>query len=120
MDSAQKVLAGSGFAEGCPLATIALESTPDDTQVRIALAQGFAAIRQHLAGTLHGAGIPERRAAQLAALIVSAYEGALVQARVAGQVDAMRDTTDALVELVPPACHPPSTPPSRHHETQPD
>ncbi|MFZ2325414.1 MAG: TetR/AcrR family transcriptional regulator, partial [Rhodoferax sp.] len=68
--------------------------------VRIALAQGFAAIRQHLAGTLHGAGIPERRAAQLAALIVSAYEGALVQARVAGQVDAMRDTTDALVELV--------------------
>ena len=107
MDSAQKVLAGSGFAEGCPLATIALESTPDDTQVRIALSQGFAAIRQHLAGTLHGAGIAERRAAQLAALIVSAYEGALVQARVAGQVDAMRDTTDALVDLVraslPPA-----------------
>lgn len=100
MDNAQKVLAGSGFAEGCPLATIALESTPDDTQVRTALAQGFAAIRQHLAARLHGAGITERRAAQLSALIVSAYEGALVQARVAGQVDAMRDTTDALVELV--------------------
>lgn len=100
MNNAQKVLAGSGFAEGCPLATIALESTPDDTQVRTALAQGFAAIRQSLTTTLHTAGIEGNRSAKLAALIVSAYEGALVQARVAGQVDAMRDTTDALVDLV--------------------
>lgn len=100
MDGAQKVLAGSGFASGCPLATIALESTPQDTAVRAALANGFAAIRERLAHTLQGAGVDAIRARNLAALIVSAYEGALVQARVAGTVEPMRHTSDALMDLV--------------------
>ena len=43
-------------------------------------------------------GAPHARGA--AALIVSAYEGALVQARVAGTVQAMRDTSEALVGLL--------------------
>jgi len=100
MGGAQKILASSGFASGCPLATIALESTPQDTAVRAALAAGFASIRQRLATALHGAGVEETRARNLSALIVSAYEGALVQARVAGNVEAMRDTTAALMDLV--------------------
>lgn len=100
MGSAQKVLAGSGFASGCPLATIALESTPQDTAVRAALANGFAAIRERMSHALQGAGVEATRARNLAALIVSAYEGALVQARVAGNVDAMRHTSDALMDMV--------------------
>jgi len=100
MASAQKALATSGYERGCPLATIALESAPDDTTIRQALADGFAAIRERLGRTLQHAGIEETRARNLAALIVSAYEGALVQARVAGNVDAMRSTSDALMDLV--------------------
>ena len=100
MAQAQRVLASSGFASGCPLATIALESTPDDEAIRAALADGFAAIRTRLADALAGAGIAHEQARGAAALIVSAYEGALVQARVAGNVQAMRDTSEALVGLL--------------------
>ena len=46
------------------------------------------------------AGIETSRAHSLAALTVSAYEGALVQARVAGNVDAMQATSQALLDLV--------------------
>ncbi len=98
--SAQKALAGSGFEQGCPLATIALESTPQDSAIRLALANGFATIRETVAHALQSADIEPDRARDLSALIVSAYEGALLQARVAGSVDAMRHTAQALLELV--------------------
>lgn len=97
---AQRSLEKSGFERGCPLATIALESSPDDEEIRRALAKGFAAIRSRLVGVLVGSGLSEARSRNLAALIVSAYEGALLQARVAGSVQPMRDTAEALVELV--------------------
>lgn len=100
MVSAQKLLVGSGFEQGCPLASIALESTPDDAAIRAALADGFSSIRTHLAEALHNAGIAPARSANLAALMVSAYEGALLQARVAGQVQAIQNTTEALVDLI--------------------
>ena len=110
MGSAQRVLAGSGFASGCPLATIALESTPDDDAIRAALAEGFASIRTRLADALAGAGMAKPQACGAAALIVSAYEGALVQARVAGSVQAMRDTSEALIGLLRLALAERSTP----------
>ena len=110
MGSAQRVLAGSGFASGCPLATIALESTPDDDAIRAALAEGFASIRTRLADALAGAGMAKAQARGAAALIVSAYEGALLQARVAGSVQAMRDTSEALIGLLRLALAERSTP----------
>ena len=85
MGSAQKALAVSGFERGCPLATVALESAPDDIATR---------------ETLQQAGIEAIRAHSLAALTVSAYEGALVRSRVAGNVDAMQATSQALMDLV--------------------
>lgn len=98
--SAQKRLEKSGFERGCPLATVALETSPDDQALRAALSGAFSAFRERLATALVGAGVTQARAASLAALIVSAYEGALVQARVAGNVQAMRDTSAALLDLV--------------------
>jgi len=94
------MLASCGFASGCPLATIALESTPDDEAIRAALADGFAAIRTRLADALAGAGMAHGQARGAAAQILSAYEGALVQARVAGSVQAMSDASEALVGLL--------------------
>ena len=71
-----------------------------DEAIRAALADGFAAIRTRLADALAGAGMVQEQACGTAALIVSAYEGALVQARVAGNVRVMRDTSEALVGLL--------------------
>lgn len=100
MNSAQRVLEKSAFERGCPLATVALESTAQDDGIRAALAGGFAQIRARLAGVLAGAGLAEAQARGMAALMVSAYEGALLQARVAGNVQPMRDTSEALIDLL--------------------
>ncbi len=100
MASAQKALEKSGFDTGCPLATVALESTSDDAAIRLALAQGFEAIRASLATVLQRAGMTAAAARACAALMVSAYEGALLQARVAGTVQPMRDTAQALISML--------------------
>lgn len=100
MAAAQRVLEKSGFERGCPLATIALESTAEDADIRDALARGFATLRSRVSAVLAQAGMAEPKARGLAALIVSAYEGALLQARVAGSAQPMRDTAQALVGLL--------------------
>ena len=97
---AQKALLGSGYEKGCPLATIALESGADDTLIRAAVAQGFAAIRETLKRGLMRGGVNADRAGSLATLIVSAYEGALIQARVAGNPKPLHDTSMTLLEIV--------------------
>lgn len=90
----------SGFEQGCPLATVALETTAEDVEIRSALAQAFATVRGRLAAVLSVAGLPPARAQPVAALVVAAYEGALMQARVAGDTRPMTDTAHALVRLL--------------------
>jgi TetR/AcrR family transcriptional repressor of lmrAB and yxaGH operons len=98
--SAEQQLQRSNFERGCPLATVALETTAEDGAVRVALAEAFAQIRQGLAGLLASAGIEAGRASHLAALVVAAYEGALMQARVAGNCQPMTDTTGMLLSVL--------------------
>jgi TetR/AcrR family transcriptional repressor of lmrAB and yxaGH operons len=97
---AQAQLDRSGFERGCPLATVALETTAADTAVRAALAQAFDGIRARLALLLCAAGVAEARAGGLAALVVAAYEGALMQARVAGSAAPMAEAAEALLALL--------------------
>ncbi|WP_445233269.1 TetR/AcrR family transcriptional regulator [Duganella rhizosphaerae] len=96
---AQQQLAASGFQRGCPLATVALESSVEDVAIRQALADGFAAIRARLALAFEASG-SIANAAGLAALIVAAYEGALLQARVAGSVAPMELVSATLLPLL--------------------
>ncbi len=97
---AQHRLEKSGFERGCPFATVALESGAHDEALRRALADAFGEIRRWLVAMLTRAGVPQGTAQRLALLIVSAYEGALLQARVAGSVKPVADTGAMLVELV--------------------
>jgi TetR/AcrR family transcriptional repressor of lmrAB and yxaGH operons len=103
---AQQRLEKSGFERGCPLATVALETGPHDEALRQALADGFDEVRRWLAATLTKAGAPPSIARRLALLVVSSYEGALLQARVAGSVKPVADTAAMLVELVREAIAP--------------
>ena len=100
MGSAQKMLEKSDFHAGCPLATIALESTGEDAEIRAALNDAFASLRAKISQVLGAVGLPDPAARATAALIVSAYEGALVQSRVAENGDIMRETTEALIGLI--------------------
>ena len=97
---AHKRLERSGFERGCPLAAISLESTPDDAELRQTLARAFGEFRELVAGMLTAAGIGAKRATQLAALIVSAYEGSLIQARVAASAKPVNDTVEMLLGLL--------------------
>ena len=102
VDSAQTKLKESGFQSGCPLATIALESGKDDETIRRALHQAFTLLRERTTRVLAEFGLDSVSARGIAALIVSAYEGALLQARVAENVDTMSEATTALSELLRP------------------
>ncbi len=112
MAAAEQQLSRSGFEHGCPLATVALESTAEDVALRAALAEGFATLRGRLATALAAGGMAPPRAIRLAALAVAAYEGALMQARVAGDVQPMRDAAETLLELIGAEMPSPPSPPS--------
>jgi TetR/AcrR family transcriptional repressor of lmrAB and yxaGH operons len=100
MGSAQKLLEKSNFDTGCPLAAIALESTAEDAEIRGALNNAFALLRFKISQVLGSMGLPEHSARATASLIVSAYEGALLQSRVAENADIMRETSEALTGLI--------------------
>lgn len=100
MAGATARLEGSGFESGCPLATVALESTPDDPALRAALDIAFARMRDRIALALEQAGEPVEQARGLAALIVATYEGSLLQARVAQSTEPITQATQALLGLL--------------------
>jgi TetR/AcrR family transcriptional repressor of lmrAB and yxaGH operons len=100
MQGATLRLSSTGFHAGCPLATVALESTPDDHALREALARAFATLRERIALSLERAGEPRESAQGVAALIVATYEGGLLQARVAHNTEPIQQATQTLLGLL--------------------
>lgn len=100
MAGATARLSGSGFGAGCPLATVALETTPEDPALREALARAFATLRERIALALEQHGEPPARARGVAALIVATYEGGLLQARVAQSTEPITLATETLLSLL--------------------
>jgi TetR/AcrR family transcriptional regulator, lmrAB and yxaGH operons repressor len=94
-----KLLSQDNFEMGCPLATVALESTSEDIELRHAIAKSFAQVRDAISRIFEKQTSPVN-AKQLAALFVAAYEGALMQARVAQSAKPLRDTLTALLPLI--------------------
>jgi TetR/AcrR family transcriptional regulator, lmrAB and yxaGH operons repressor len=94
-----KALSRDNFELGCPLATVALESTSEDIELRQAIAKSFSDIREALSQVFEKQATAVN-AKQLAALFVSAYEGALMQARVAQSPKPLNDALSALLPLI--------------------
>jgi TetR/AcrR family transcriptional regulator, lmrAB and yxaGH operons repressor len=99
LQGALQQLESSQYERGCPLATIALESGPEDLEIRAALQRSFTAVRQALSQQLHSSGYPNEQADNLAALFVALYEGGLLQARVAGNCEPLKRAATALFNL---------------------
>jgi len=100
------VLAGSGWEEGCPVTTVALEVTSDGTAVSEACAAAFTAWRSAWASGFRAAGISAARARELATTVVGAIEGALILSRVSRDAKPMRlaaSTLQAQVDAEIPA-----------------
>lgn len=77
-----RMMAGGDYRAGCPVATVALETTPTSTALAAASRRAFAGWEEALARHLRAAGARGRAASELATLVVTLLEGALVLARV--------------------------------------
>lgn len=71
----------SGFVQGCPVSTTALEMTPASETLRVACDHLFVEWQGALQGHFVQAGLSEERATALASITVSALEGALILTR---------------------------------------
>lgn len=93
-------MAQSGFSAGCPIATTLLETAPDDEAVTEAGREAFAGWRGIIASRLTDSGVPRKRSNRLAALVIAALEGALIQARVERSTDVIEDCARELEALL--------------------
>ncbi|MFK0136402.1 TetR/AcrR family transcriptional regulator [Streptomyces murinus] len=87
-----------GFGAGCPVAAAAVDRAASDDAVRAAVATAFTTWRTPLAEALTTMGAPADRAADLATLMISALEGAILMARAERDV---RPLTTVVRELGP-------------------
>ncbi len=78
---AAEVLEASGWADGCPIATVALERSHESEALGTTCATAFAGWRRAIADGIEAAGADRDDAASLATLVLAAVEGALVLAR---------------------------------------
>ena len=80
--SAAKILQRSGYHDGCRVATVALETIPDSTQIAAAIRDAFAGWEEILRSRLMAAGIPPASASECATLALVNLEGALLLSRI--------------------------------------
>lgn len=89
-------LAESGFRDGCPVATVALDAASDSSAIAEACAASFLEWRDTIATELGRRGYPEAEAAKVATLVLSAFEGALLVARATRDAQPLHDVADVL------------------------
>ncbi|MDL4821165.1 TetR/AcrR family transcriptional regulator [Actinomadura opuntiae] len=90
----------SDFTEGCPVATVALESAAQSEPIRSACDGVYGDWRRGIETALRGWGVPEDRVPPLAAMVLSSLQGALLLARVQKDVTVIGTVTAQLGDLV--------------------
>jgi TetR/AcrR family transcriptional repressor of lmrAB and yxaGH operons len=100
-DLLARELEASGYAHGCPLATVTLEAAASNPVLQAVVANRYAALEQIIGDRIIAAGVPADHAAQLALLVLSAIEGALLLARAHRDATIVRRITRQLAALVP-------------------
>jgi AcrR family transcriptional regulator len=101
LDEYRTSLVASDFRAGCPVVALAVESAEDCPGLRDQVVGAFDRWRQILAGRFTAAGIDEARSDELALLVVSGVEGALILSRAyrdLGPLESMRREIRARVE----------------------
>lgn len=89
-----EALERSGFADGCPIATVALEVAGTSEPLRHACAEVFASWETAIARRIAAGGVPDARAAELATYVLAAFEGAIILSRTAHDTRPLRTTAD--------------------------
>jgi AcrR family transcriptional regulator len=93
-------LAGSAFAEGCPIATMALETAAQIETLGSAARTAFESWEREIGHALRRFGLKGAEADRAATAILSLLEGALLLARTYRSLEPMRRAENALALLV--------------------
>jgi AcrR family transcriptional regulator len=89
-----------GYRAGCPIVAVAVESHDDAPELLESAARAFDAWRSAFADSLRGAGVDDHRADRLAALVVSAVEGAIVLSRAQRDPKPLLDVASELEDVI--------------------
>jgi AcrR family transcriptional regulator len=81
VDEYRESLLASDFRAGCPVVAVAVESGTDGPDLRDDVVGAFDRWKEVLAAGFAAAGIDEARSGELALLVVSGFEGALILSR---------------------------------------
>ena len=95
-----ETLRETGYADACPIATVAAEVASTNDALRRASAGAFESWLDALAGDLETAGVPEGEAKRLAMAVVAILEGGILLSRVGrstAPIEAAREVAVALV-----------------------
>jgi AcrR family transcriptional regulator len=99
-EGAAQVLESTGYADACPIATVALEVASTNEPLRVATAKVFAAWVDAATTRLVNAGVDTASARPLAQSVIALLEGAFVLSRAAKSTEPMYAARDAAVTLV--------------------
>ena len=99
-DGAAELLAGTGYADACPIATVALEVASTNEALRAACDRVFAHWIDVLSARLAAAGAAPGAARSAAMVVIALLEGAFLLSRTGRTTEAMRATGDAAVRSV--------------------
>jgi TetR/AcrR family transcriptional regulator, lmrAB and yxaGH operons repressor len=99
VDAMSAGLEASGFRDGCPIATVALEAAAQSEPIRSAAADAFGAWLEALERRLLAAGLDAQAAQRRALLILASLEGALILARARRDLAPLQAVRDELRAL---------------------
>ncbi len=99
VDAAEE-LEASGYADACPIETVALEVASTHEMLRGTVDAVFTSWLEALDAILVSGGVPAQRARPLSLTILSAMEGAFILSRTARTRDAVLACGDAMADLV--------------------
>jgi AcrR family transcriptional regulator len=99
-DGAAEALRTTGYADACPVATVALEVASSDEPLRRVSEQIFDEWLASATARFVDSGIAETRARELATVMIAALEGGFLLSRVARDASALEVIGRAIAELV--------------------
>jgi AcrR family transcriptional regulator len=98
--AAGQTLVETGYADACPIETVALEVASTNEPLRIATAEVFESWFVALDALLVQHGVTPTRAREVSMVVISSLEGAFVLARAARSTAPLDACADAMADLV--------------------
>jgi TetR/AcrR family transcriptional regulator, lmrAB and yxaGH operons repressor len=95
-----RILKSSGFRNGCPVASVALDVASTTEKVRKPCAEVFASWIAALAEGIAGSGTPAETATDLATYILASLEGAIILSRTSKSVKPLEQTAQFVLHTL--------------------